>query len=227
MTKKQGKPATLEKALAQIGLALRDPRSPESRKQLSDALLNGSSIIAARVATSIAEGRLEGFEEVLQQAFQRFLDDPVATDAGCRAKVAALGALDQLESTNAALFLAATSYVQIEGGGRRPADTAVGVRARAVVALARIGFSDLPLVAAHMLADPESPVRQAAADALAHHGERAGAGAVWLKLEMGDEDELVVLACASALLSLAPNGDFARCGRCSSKAIPPCKSSAR
>jgi HEAT repeat protein len=85
-----------------------------------------------------------------------------------------------------------------------PADTAVGVRARAGVALARIGFSDLPLVAAHMLADAESPVRQAAADAFAYHGERAAAGAVYLKLEMGDEDELVTFACASALLSLAP-----------------------
>lgn len=80
----------------------------------------------------------------------------------------------------------------------------VGVRARGIVALARIGYSDLPLVAAHLLNDAQSPVRRAAADAIAYHGDRAAAGVVLLKLELGDEDELVTLACASALLSLAP-----------------------
>ncbi|HMI89027.1 MAG TPA: hypothetical protein VK550_33345 [Polyangiaceae bacterium] len=45
-----------QKELGQIGIAPRDPRSAEGRKQLCDALINGSSIIAARFATSIVEG---------------------------------------------------------------------------------------------------------------------------------------------------------------------------
>jgi HEAT repeat protein len=73
------------------------------------------------------------------------------------------------------------------------------------VALARIGFSDLLLIAAELLGDPLAAVRRAAAEALAHHGERSGAGLVLLKLRAGDEDDQVTLASAGALLALAPD----------------------
>jgi HEAT repeat protein len=202
--KKKGRQVALETELADIGLALQDPRSPGNHQRLRDALLGASSIAAARVAASIGERRLDGFEEVLQQTFRRFLRDPVKSDPGCRAKLAALEALDQLESTDTATFVCAASYIQKEPAFGDPIDTAVGVRARAVAALARMSFTDLPLIAADLLADPEPPVRRSAADALAHYGERVGAGVVWLRLRVGDDDELVMLACASALLSLAP-----------------------
>jgi HEAT repeat protein len=204
MPKKKGKSASFETMLAQVGLALRDPRSPENRERLHEALLRAPAILAARVATSIAERNLDGFEGVLEQTFQRFLEDPVKSDPGCRAKLAALAALDRLESTHVATFIAGTAYFQLEPGFGGPVDTAVGIRARAIVALARIGLSDLPLIAAQLINDPASPVRRAAADAIAYHGERAAAGTVWLKFEQGDDDELVTLACASAVLSLAP-----------------------
>ena len=203
MSKKRQRPR-LETELAEVGGALRDPTSPANVARLAKALLEGSSIIAARVATSIAERQLEGFEEILLQSFQRFLRDPVETDGGCRAKFAVLEALDRFESTHAATFLAAATYVQMEPAFGGPADSAAGVRARAIAGLARIGHSDMPLVAAQLLADPEAIVRRAAADALAYHGERTSAGLLWFKLHQGDEDELVTLACACALMSLTP-----------------------
>ena len=204
MRKKRQRPA-LETRLAEVGIALRDPTSPANRTCLATALLEGSSIIAARVATSIAERQLEGFEEMLRQSFQRFLRNPVETDPGCRAKFALLEALDKLESTNVATFLAAASYAQMEPAYGGPADSAAGVRARAIAGLARIGHPDMPFVAAQLLADPEAIVRRAAADALAYHGEPASSGLLWFKLNQGDEDELVTLACACALLSLTPD----------------------
>jgi HEAT repeat protein len=203
MAKKSRRP-DLEKELAELGVALRDPTSATSRVSLSHVLLDGSSLVAARVAKSIAERHLEGFEEVLERSFQRFLQDPVNTDPGCRAKVAVLEALDRLESMNAAPFLVGTSYVQLEPGYGKPTDSAAGVRGRAIAALARIGHSDVPLAAAQLLADPEVAVRRAAADALGYHGERASAGLLWFKLHQGDDDDLVTLACAYAVLTVAP-----------------------
>jgi len=204
MSNKKAKSPSFETKLAEIGAALRDAQSPENRERLRAALLQSPAMLAARVAKSIGERRLLGFDDVLEQVFRRFQEHGVKDDPGCRAKQAALDALDLLESRNDATFLAATNVVQMEPAYGGPVDTAVGIRARGVVALARIGFSDLPLVAARLLADSESPVRRAAADAIAYYGERSVAALAYLKLQMGDADELVTLACASALLSLAP-----------------------
>jgi len=78
------------------------------------------------------------------------------------------------------------------------------VRARGILALGRIGYADLPLLAGELLADPTIPVRQAAADALANFGSRAAAGALVLKLRTGDDEPLVILSCVAALLEVAP-----------------------
>ncbi len=77
--------------------------------------------------------------------------------------------------------------------------------ARGVVALARTGSTDLPLVAGAMLADPEPGVRQAAADALGYRQSRSAASALALKLATGDAEPGVTLAVMSALLAAAPD----------------------
>jgi HEAT repeat protein len=102
----------------------------------------------------------------------------------------------------------------MRGGVRVPGDTASGVRARGVLALARQAWRDLPLLAAELLEDGEGPVRIAAADALGAHGSRDGAGALISRLARGDEDPMVVIAAFAALLALAPEWalDVARRG---------------
>jgi HEAT repeat protein len=198
------KKPTVEEELADLADALRDPTSSSHQDLLRQALSRGTSVPAAKVAATIGSRRLAGFEDVLQQCFLRFTQNPNKTDPGCRAKAAALEALDRLEWPDPAPFLQASRYVQKEASWGPPVDTAGGVRARAIVALARIGFSDLSLVSAEGLADPLPPVRHAAVEALVHHGDRNGAGLVLLKLRSGDDDHQVTLACAGALLSLAP-----------------------
>jgi HEAT repeat protein len=94
--------------------------------------------------------------------------------------------------------------VQLEPAYGGPADTATGVRARGVLALARIGWEELELLVAELLHDAHVPVRQAALEALQHRGARAGAGLALHKLRLGDEDPMVTLAAMSALLALAP-----------------------
>jgi hypothetical protein len=202
---KRRKPPTLEEELEALGDVLRDPGSPSSQERMREALAHGRALAVARVASTIGARRLLGFEGDLERAFSRFLENPVKTDPGCRAKAAALEALDRLEHREAAPFVAGARYHQREPSWGSPNDTAGTVRARAIAALARIGHADFLLVAGALLGDPLPIVRRAAADALAHHGARDCAALVLLKLRLGDEDEQVLFGCIAALMALAPD----------------------
>jgi hypothetical protein len=180
------------------------PSSAGSREQLRKALARPEALVVARAASIVREHRVDGLAGELEDAFQRFLEDAAKSDPVCHAKLAVLEALDALEELAEAPFLAAARHVQLEPAWGKPVDTAVGVRARGVLALGRIGYADLPLLAGELLADPMVPVRQAAADALASFGSRAAAGALVLKLRAGDDEPLVSLSCLSALLAVAP-----------------------
>jgi HEAT repeat protein len=200
-TQKRGR---LEEQLEALEQACAAPESPEAAARLRGALREGPALVAARAGKVIRERGLDGFAADLEAAFRRFLADPVKSDPGCPAKLAALEALDFGGHGDAAVFLEAVRHVQLEPAWGPPVDTAVGVRARGVLALSRLGHPDLAFVAGTLLADAASPVRQAAADALAATGDAAHAGPLALRFAAGDEDPLVALACASGLLALVP-----------------------
>jgi len=197
---KDRKRASFEEEQAALSTVVANPRSDEARQRLLAALRSKRSLVVARAARLIKEHRLDGFDDELVAAFDRHLPDPVRSDPTCAAKLAAIEALDYCECDDFAPFLRAASHEQWEGGN----DTAAPMRARAVLALARLGYADFDLVAARLLADATASVRQAALDALAHRGERANAALALLKLRSGDEDPLVTLAAMAALLALAP-----------------------
>ena len=201
---RKGRRSSLEDEQRALAEATIDPRSTAASECLHAALRSHHALVVARAASLIRQHGIGGFDADLADAFERFLRDPAKTDPSCHAKLAAIEALDYSESTDAEPFLKATRHVQKERAWGPPVDTAAGVRARGVLALARIGYEQLDLVAAEALADPESPVRQAALEALAHRGSAAGAGLALLKLRVGDEDPLVTLAAMSTLLSVAP-----------------------
>jgi hypothetical protein len=181
------------------------PSSPEARAQIRAALRNGPSLVAARAARLVRDHAIDGFGEDLETMFRRFLSDPVKSDPGCHAKLAAVEALDYAEHADSEPFLIAARYVQLEPAWKKAVDSAVGLRARGVLALARLDHPDLSIVAGALLADPESPVRQAAADALAASRHRSAAGLLLLRRRLGDEDPLVSMACMTGLLALAPD----------------------
>jgi hypothetical protein len=194
----------LEAELEALSPAVRDPSSPDAQVLLRTALRSSRSFAAAKAAGVVRDHLLPGFEADLKAAFERFLEHPVKTDPGCKAKLAALEALDYLEDLDSAPFLGAVRHFQREPAWGEPVDTATGLRARGALGLARQGHADFPLFMAELLSDPEAPVRQAAAEAVAHRGEPAGAGLLHLKLRVGDAEPLVTLACLSGLLALAP-----------------------
>jgi HEAT repeat protein len=192
-----GKRAPVEAQLAALAAATTSPSSPEAGARLREALAGAPALVAARAAKIVRAHALEGFDADLIAAFRRHLVAPVKADPGCAAKLAALEALDFGGCNDADVFLEATRCFQREPAWGPPVDTAVGVRARGVLGLSRLVHPDLSLVAGGLLADTESPVRQAAAEALA--------GALALRWIIGDEDPLDVLACMTGLMTLAPD----------------------
>jgi len=177
---------------------------------ITAALSSKHARVVAAAAALIKARTLEGHAAALKAAYGRFLEDPVKRDPGCRAKLAVLEALDFTETMDDEPFLAATSLTQLEPAWGPPVDTAAPCRARGVLALARMGHPDAVLIAGTLLADKEVPVRLAAAEALSSAGVRAAAGVLLHKLEVGDEDPLVLLACMGGVLSLAPELALAR-----------------
>jgi hypothetical protein len=200
----------LEAELDEVRLAASDPLSPESAARLKAALASPRAMVVERAAKLARERTLSDFCGPLRDAFDRLRAGGAAADPGCVAKVAVLEALDVLEWMDHEPFLTATRYVQLEAAWGPKVDTAPGVRARGVLALARLGYADLPLVAGERMGDEAALVRAAAADALGALGERASAGLPLHKLDEGDDDPLVTLACMGALLSLAPDWGLRR-----------------
>lgn len=200
MAAKGPKRRSFEEELAELSAVAADPRSAASRELIRAGLRSKRSLVAARAARLVREHRLEGLDEDLKALFDRHLPDAARIDPTCAAKLAAIEALDFAESGDAAPFLRAVVHEQWEGGN----DTAAPLRARALLALARIGHADFDLAAAQLLADKTASVRQTALDALVHRGDRANAGLALLKLKSGDEDPLVTVAAMTALLALAP-----------------------
>lgn len=208
----RGRRSAAEAALDALDAVAAAPREPESTGKLRAALAGPHSLVVARAANLVREHALEGFAGDLQAAFERFVAAPAKSDLGCRARLATLEALDYAEHADPQPFLEATRVVQLEPAWGPPVDTAVGLRARGVLGLSRVGHPDLPIVAGRLLADPASPVRQAAADALAARQDRSAAGLLLFRWAVGDEDPLVILACMSGLLQLAPDEALPRIG---------------
>lgn len=191
--------ATVDDEQRALAEAATDPRSAAARSALIAALASKRAPVVARAAKLIQEHALPDLEAEMSVAVQRFLRDPSRSDPNCHARLALLDALDHAESQDAEPFLRALRTAALES----PLVTG-SMRSRCALALARIGHPDLAVVAGQLLADPQASVRHAALDALAHRGDPATAGLAMFKLRAGDDDRLVVLAAASALLALAP-----------------------
>ncbi len=144
--------------------------------------------------------------EELKAAYRALAGPRGATlDPGSITKEAILEALDQIEDFDVDLFADAASYQQPERARGRVVDGGARVRARALLALARLGHPDFPVFAGGCLADRDPAVRLAAAKAIAHRGDRAGAGLLWMRLVAGDDVAEVWNECVRGLFVLAPD----------------------
>jgi len=204
------KRTSLEEELCELRSLTVGPWTSEFGERLREALSSPRSHVVARAAKIVRERALEGFGPLLVAAFHRFLKDPQKTDPGCDAKLAILEALDVIAHPDPDPFLVAARLVQKQPSWGLPVDTAAPSRARAILALANMGYRDILLLAAELLADPEAPVRQASAEALAHCGDRAAAGLLLLMSYRQEEDPVVQTSYLCGILTLAPDWGMPR-----------------
>ena len=207
MAKRDRTRETLERLAAAVEA---DPHGSAAAVALRKALRSRVNLVVAAAMAHIGEHGLAGFEDEVAAAFFAALHDPLRRDPGCRSKAAAVELLDRLEQPTDELFLTGARHVQLEPiwGGRR--DTASELRSRSLLALVHRHHPRAMLEAGRALADPEHPVRRAAAEALARSGDALTAVPVLsLKLRIGDEDPEVLAACCAALLELDPDTQFA------------------
>jgi HEAT repeat protein len=188
-------------ALRQLrGRALGPEHQPELRKALGDR----SNLVVAAAAELAGEHALVELAKDLEAAFPRFLANPLRDDKLCRAKIAIVQALDRMEHQRPGVFETAAAHVQLEPVWGGTEDSAVQLRAAALIALARIeGSSSLPRLVDAM-ADPARDVRIAAAQAMGYVGTEAAGLLLRLKARLGDRDADVLSECLSGLLAVDP-----------------------
>lgn len=133
----------------------------------------------------------------LAEAFMTLVPDGAKRDPICRGKVAIARALHDRDEWSD-IYLTGVSCVQMEGG----VDTAGELRGICGLAHARFGRPNALDVIADLLADPLTPVRVAAAQALGDAGRPDGSALLRYKLRIGDPDGEVIGAAAGALLHL-------------------------
>jgi hypothetical protein len=194
----------METLLEEVHAARKDPRGETARETLARALSAGNWLVVSEASKLVGEHALTHLAPALRDVWPRFVSNAAKTDPGCRAKEAALSALDRLELLEPEPFLLAVRYQQLEPAARGRVDTAAGVRQRALLALFRMQHADAALYAGELLADPDPALRVGVVLAIGHYAERSLAGLVLFKLQSGDAEPAVVSQCAATLLSLVP-----------------------
>jgi hypothetical protein len=192
----------LEETLEALRVVRQDPHTPAALEELRRVIAGEGSHAVARAAAVVGEAGLDALAGDLVAAFPRFFEKPERADPGCPAKTAIVEALRRLDHPAVALFRRGALHVQREPvfGGR--VDTAVDLRGASALALAEHGGAEVLVDLAHLLADPEPPVRISAARAVAVAGHPGGIPLLHLKATAGDAEPLVVAECLLALVRL-------------------------
>jgi HEAT repeat protein len=198
----------LQERLAELNELCADPGSPEAAETIGQALSGTNNHLAAAAARIVGEYKLETFEDLLVQAFKRFIENPMKRDKGCVAKKAIAEALFQMGSHQEDLFLQGVRHVQMEPvyGGKE--DTAAELRYVSAMGLVSAGYPDVMLELAHLLSDKALDARIGAVRAIAYARQEAGVPLLRFKALIGDEDARVVYESFRALLDLSPQGSL-------------------
>jgi hypothetical protein len=200
-----------EDALASIHAIRQEPGKFDLARDLAPFLRHKSNHVVAAAAATAERLEAAALAPDLVQAFERLMRDPAKLDPGCKAAIAIVQALVQLEDPAAKVYFAGIRHVQKEGSYGPPVDAAAPLRGLCARGLARMGHPDALLECVTLLADPEIAARTGAVQAIADSGRPDGVLLLRLKALMGDKEsgdkEIEVTGeCLGALLSLDPAG---------------------
>jgi hypothetical protein len=200
MAKSRGVDAKLSRLRALAHETAADGLFTELRSAIGDK----SNLVVAAAAEIAGERGLADLAPDLVAAFHRFLVEPAETDKLCRAKIAILEALNKIDHDEADVFLIGLRHVQWEPRFGGMEDTAAPLRGRGAFGLVRMNHSDVVLLLADLLADPEKPARSAAAQALGATGAPAAIPLLRFKARIGDKEPDVTADCLAALMTADP-----------------------
>lgn len=201
------KAQSLEAKLARLRELSGQPHSPQLIEELAAALRDSSNFVVADAAELIGKDHFSELAPNLVEAFTRFLDKPLKKDKQCRAKIAVVEALNQLEFTNENFYLRGVHYVQAEPVWEGTRDTAVPIRVACASSLVRLRHPDAMPLLVDMLATPYSQeagkaVRAGAAQILTYAATEAAALLLRLKVRLGDPEEEVISECFTGILEI-------------------------
>ncbi|HET9220207.1 MAG TPA: HEAT repeat domain-containing protein, partial [Terriglobia bacterium] len=191
--------------------------APEAAEPLlKKALLDKSNLVVAEAAKIAGDLQRSGLIPDLLAAFTRLFDDPVKNDPKCWGKTAIIKTLTGLDFGESAPFLRAAAHIQMEPvyGGQE--DSAVHLRANAVLALVQCTDLTRPEILRCLvdaLADASDTVRIEAIRALEQmNGDEAGV-LLRLKAHAGDKRSAVIGQVFDSLLALERERAVAFVGR--------------
>lgn len=200
------KVARLEEELAALARVRHSADPAELLAGLQAAIASRSSFVVAAAAEIVRDRLLGEPLPALAASFDRFLEDAVARDPGCKAKYAIAEALVATAYPDPGPFLRGIRHRQPEPVWAVPptVDTAAGLRGACAIGLANLGHPEALDELAALLADPEPAARANAARALAATGSEAALPLLRFKVLSGDPAAEVLTESLGALLALAP-----------------------
>ena len=196
----------MERALARLA-EIRDAeeRTASQNEEIRAFLQNTDAMVFAAAARLVPESDAT-YAEALCDGFRYFEQDGADRDPGCKAKFQCVEALRRIQHVGTDVFRQGSKLVQKEAAWGPPIDTAAPLRALCGRALVEVNALDALDVLADQLADPEWPVREAAAGSIADLGRPGGAQLLRFKLRIGDEAGDVISACMLGLLHFDSKG---------------------
>lgn len=200
------KAPSTEDALAAIHAIRQSPEKHDPKRDLAPFLRHRSNHVVGAAAATAERLEASGLAPDLVEAFERLMGNPAKLDAGCKALIAIVQALVQMDDPAAKVYFAGLRHVQMEGSFGAPVDVAAPLRGLCARGLARMGHPGALLECVTLLADREVPARTGAVRAVADSGRPDGVLLLRLKALVGDEEIEVTGECFGALLSLDPAG---------------------
>lgn len=195
---------SLQEKVARLKELAALPCTDDALSEIHQALSSRSSAIAAAAANGAAKLRLCRLTPEIVATFNRFMENPVKSDPGCRAKLAAVEALNALDYAEADVFLKGIRHVQMEPSFGPPVDTADHLRAACAAGLYRIGYSELLCELVSLMADPEPVARRASIMILTDVGQESCELLLRLKALQGDKVPEIIGDCFNGLMTIAP-----------------------
>ena len=172
---------------------------------LKEALQDKSNLVVAEAAKIIGELRRSVLLPDLLSAFSRLFDDPVKSDPKCKGKTAIIKALAGLDYDESAPFRRAANHIQMEPVWGGQEDSAIHLRANAVLALVQCTDLTRPDILRHIidaLADSSDTVRIEAVRTLEQMKGDEATLLLRLKATCGDKRSAVTGQVFDSLLNL-------------------------